>query len=48
MRDGLAMEHPGFKLQQVVENSKKPARDIEVVISRTDEFRNVAWSFDVE
>jgi cytochrome P450 len=46
-RSGL-VRHPGFKLQQMGENSKKPAHDVEVLIRRKQEFKDVVWGFAVE
>jgi cytochrome P450 len=49
MKDGSGLvKPPPFKTQQLGEISKKPAHDIEVLIRRKKEFKDVMWSFDVD
>ena len=49
MKDGSGLVvPPPFKTQQVGENSKKPAHDVEVLIRRKQEFEGVTWIFHVD
>lgn len=49
MKDGLGrVEMPPFKVQQLGENSRNPAHDIEVLIGRKEEFKDVRFGFNVD
>lgn len=49
MKDGSGLLRlPPYKTQQLGENSKKPAHDIEVLIRRKEEFKDVVFVFDID
>ena len=48
LRDGSGLvKHPGFEVPSLGQNSKKPVHDVEVLIKRKEEFRDVVWVFEV-
>lgn len=49
MKEGLGrVEMPPFKVQQLGENSRNPAHDVEVWMRRKEEFKDVRFGFNVD
>ena len=47
MKNGSVVTLPPYKTQQLGENSKKPAHDLEVLLKRKEQFKD-AFVFDID